>query len=733
MKTPAHSKPVTTAALSDIVSDVVLTESFESNKVAISEKLKSLSGDSQYTANELELLKSNESLIANLATFATADENVYLTARRVNTSTTSNPSEIKSTRFDVNLGGGFGGYRNNNANIMDSASNESFARSNQSEFVKSLLDYNISAAQQDEYNREFWRLRMIQANQNGVTYSIPKLGVYRQNRLSNTGSSNYYEGLGNVWDAVQDPEILEGDFIDMVPVCPTAAANPTRRGEFDIFKETDTSVLGVDVKTAPLLAKDAGNARAFNYISLSRTNIGGLEAAMEGIDTIAPGSSLAAVFFKTDIDVGGTPTETRLKVDTSGFPRAQYQDSSEGSAKESTLTFRDSEIKLPIATLAAYGGVAIDTFAIPELADANVVITMDVTSTLNNESGQLSAPSVNSVKVLRIVAPASGGGVTTYKADEAIGVAGVQTAMDLLKAIFTTTNYHSFMIKARATNHSHREEGLIVHKLNRNYNVYAMPRSPITIQTESTGRADVDPAPIKEAAEVARIRRNNDGVKEVLSFCDYLYRAIGSIVEEGSRPFIGMASDLIRPYYFKDTFNVYDNLTSVQSAQKVDDIAGALTTYLELQIHTAIRESHYQGTLGQMYPGEKPRVIIGTDPVTANYIIRRGDSRLFGDNVDVKVVTTDVKDHYNRVVMTLSRSNRGDGDFLSSGECVSAPDFVADINPAASGGAKMAHIRSHRINPAYTFVPVLPIVVDIQVDDLLKAATLAGVVNTTTP
>lgn len=714
----------------------------------ISEKIsKTLATSSNEMSNtDIEFIKGNSSVLSTLlghiamSTDKNSSENTIIMSRRIGAGTDSDPAVGKTGAgrqgtINVNMANGFNGFRDTTSTVLNSISAEGFARDYQDVFSKSFLDYNINAAQQDEYNREFWRLRMVEAGQNGVSYSIPKLTVFRQGRMKADGSGNFYDNMRNVWDAVQNPAILEGDYIDLVPVRPEAAG--AVQNMFASYGIKDVNLFGVDVQTAPMIAKDGSEVASFNFLEICRSNIAGVVAGFEGIDTIAPGAELTGLFFKhVTVVGGGNPDVVRVfKLNTQGFPRTSYQATREGSSQEAKLEFRDAEIKVRLNTIMDLDtSVLFPTMGGNGLDKAEVVVSVKVASTINLENGVIDAPNMTSARILRLLLPQSDGSTLSYNSSTiSTSTTAAQAAWATLTDLFTVDNYDAFEIKPRATNYSHREEGLIVHMVYRNYNMYVTPRSPLTIQSESSGTAQTKEPPIKEAYEIARIRRNNDGVTQMLGYAEYLRRSVGSIADfdaNGSRNITAMGSDLVRPYYMEDRFDVVEAYTSVQSSTKHLDVAGALTTYLEIQALKAIRDSHYTGTLQQLHPGEKVRMIIGTDPLTANYIIRRGDSRVFGEKIEVEVVTTDVQAHYGKILMTMARANRADGDLLSSGELVVAPDFVASINPTSDGGGKSAHYASHRIQPAYTFVPVLPILVDITVENLVQAITLASVIKT---
>lgn len=688
-----------------------------------------------FTAEEVkELTSSNSVALASvIAGYVSAESqgNGYSTYA---TSRTTGKTLIGESQSNINMSEGFRGFRDNSDSVAN-FSQESFAPTNIGNMRKEFFEFNMRSAQQDEYNKEFWRLRMVAPGEHGVTYVVPKLTVRRERRMSDDATQSIYDRQRNVWDAVQDPSILEGDYLSLSPVRVTTGANsgyyPTLT-----YGTRVVDVLGTQTTTGPLLAKGAdGNANYFNYLSLCRTGLAGAVAGMEGYDSIAPGAALSMLYFAS-----GNADANVFGIKTLGLHRSNFNQSSEGSSKEANLMFRDAEIRVKISSLMNVSTgtpVAVAAFTAAALAGAEAVFTISADAVLNLESGMLTAPTVTSVKLVRIVIPSnvSGAAPTIVKsgADATTAGADVVTAYNLLVASFSVSTYKAFEIATRATNNSHRENGLIIEDRKTKMNFYVLPRTPFSIQSEITGQAGTTSLPIATASEVVRIRRNNDGVLQMFELSDHYARVIGSVADfpaNGMRYPSALSSDLVYPYYMVDEFNVLDVYTNVQSANRDSDVSGALISYLKAIASIMIRDSHYGSTLSQKHPGEKPRVIIGTDPVTASYLVRSGDIRLFGDHIDVEVVSTDVKKHYGKIFMTLARKDRADGDFFSSGECIVAPDFVSTISPANDSSSRNAHFTTNKVQPAYVFVPILPILCDITILGLIDALSNPSVIQT---
>lgn len=655
-------------------------------------------------------------------------------------SRSSAPTAVsKNSNFvNVNMNEGFRGFRDVSETV-GSFSEESFAPSNIGKMRADMFSYNLRASVQDDYNRELWRLRMVSPGEKGVTYTVPKLTVRREQRVGVDYTTSIYDRQRNVWDAVQDPTILEGDFLSLYPVLP-ASGTATTYFPTNTYGRRNVDVLGTEVTTGPLLAKDAsGNAASVNFLALARTNIPGQITGIEGYDSISPGAALSKLYFAGNVTVGSTPTAMVFSINTLGMHRSSYNQAQEGSSKEATLDFSDTEIRIKLPTIKNITNntsVDVAAFTASGLEEAEVVLGINATSTLNLESGMLLAPVVTTVKVKKLVIPSNVIG-TPPKVITAVGQAsaGAQTlAWTSLNEMFVIDNYQSFELASRATNNSHRENGLIIEDRKTRMNYYVLPRTPLCIASEASGNSDVsETLPIATASELVRIRRNNDGVKQMFELSDHFSRVIGSVSEgsvNGMRYPSAVSSDIIAPYYYRDEFDVLGNYSNIQSANRDNDVSGALISYLKIIATDMVRNSHYTSTLKQQFPGEKPRVVLATDPTTASYLVRSGDVRLFGDFLDVVVVSTDVKAHYGRIMMSLARENRADGDLYSSGECVVAPDFISVITPATDGGSRGAYAKLSKVQPAYVFVPVLPVLCDITIVNLSEALAQSSVVKT---
>jgi hypothetical protein len=232
--------------------------------------------------------------------------------------------------------------------------------------------------------------------------------------------------------------------------------------------------------------------------------------------------------------------------------------------------------------------------------------------------------------------------------------------------------------------------------------------SPLSIPSplnEARGMADID-----LLVTAARLRNDNMAVTTLLRFTDGLSRwkfMADSIVADDLLPEVeGIARFLVRPWFRERDLDLRTLVVSLRSLERVQDIQAALANVLRSDIQDAILESNYRTALDAYtgYTGEKVCVLIGSDPKTASYILKDGDSRTLGDDIDfVKVSTVDQRIR-KQIFWTFTRKTEG-LDPLNCGTHFWIPELISHVNVSRDE----TQIREAMVQPRNRHVNHLPI------------------------
>ena len=189
----------------------------------------------------------------------------------------------------------------------------------------------------------------------------------------------------------------------------------------------------------------------------------------------------------------------------------------------------------------------------------------------------------------------------------------------------------------------------------------------------------------------------------------------------------GVGRHYVAPWYEAAVFDVRSRIAALQSTDVSDAIREALLIQLRDQVTRAYQQSRFQPALEMLsgYTQSRPKVIIGTDVVTANWLWEKGDLRTLGDAFEYKIVTTNDKRFYGRIQWAFQV---GDGGYspLNFGNMLWVPELVSDTNLTRNDGVANELTVQPR-NYHVVNCPVTGVIAVTGLHDYLKGKPSIGV------
>ena len=160
---------------------------------------------------------------------------------------------------------------------------------------------------------------------------------------------------------------------------------------------------------------------------------------------------------------------------------------------------------------------------------------------------------------------------------------------------------------------------------------------------------------------------------------------------------------------------------NTSSANRLQDVQAAIVNKIRFGIASAYTESRYQPALDSINgtAGERPKVVIGTDPTVASYIMVNGDPRILGLGFETQVVVTYDVRMRGKIAATFVRSNVSDIDILSFGNLAYIPELVTQAQLNFQGSTtNVTQVQNRNLHVVF-----LPILVWIEVEGLEQAVS----------
>lgn len=481
--------------------------------------------------------------------------------------------------------------------------------------------YNMQAARQDEFGEAFFPTVVVTPDQIGFRISIDLVTVIDDLRRQVSGALDNFNRR-NIIYAQRDASILKNDLTALVPV--HRVASSANFVDTSLLATRTVNVGGENITTSALAFN-----KKFSLLGLSQSDALVAAGLQDSTDAVDPAVTLDSLYLKVHGVVASVPTDEVIRLDTHGLPRATFNYSVQGAARQMTLNFETNSLRIGKATKQADGSASV---LLAPLVSAEYSVRLSVT--VNGSVDLQTSTTGLMVSEISVVSITTSAGVK-YGADDA--------AVAAIKALFNNAVMVGYDLGARRTNSNRRQRGQLLDTITYNQ-TYSVPLlSPVTVPRPLGQGDQTDPTDLAALITATRIRTSNAAVTELQRTAGILKQ----LVNDKDNAFdtvevLGTGRHLVTPVYAEDDLDFSTAIDSIASHKRAADIQAVLVNKIRDIAYNAYRDSGYKAAADALNGGNAPvpTVIIGTDPVLARYIQVEGDLRTLGGEFNVKIVST---------------------------------------------------------------------------------------------
>ena len=524
------------------------------------------------------------------------------------------------------------------------------------------LVFNVQAARQGEFAETFFPTLTIDPTECGLLIEIQKTMIHRgvRHALHDKDSQGYQRR--NILDAATDYTVLEDRSIEFVPYM---NEDGTRDDLFipAAMKAPENVVLGnYSVRTNPLLI--TGTKK--NLMRLSAHPGLVTSGVLDESDEFDGRFALNELYFLVKKTGEADSAGKLVRFKTVNLARASFNKTQEGDGRELSLEFRGASFALTADTVDAVAAAHVPALADLAAAGYKLQFTVTAHANVNIQTG-MEDFMASAVEVTGLV------NADNAKVDPTAGAGKA-----LVDAI--SIKPYAYNYKATRSNSNRRSKGLLVDSVTERERYKITLGSPITSR-KPIGRTDNSQA-LNDLITAARMRNDNLAITKLLNYSETLANVVAGITDPYQVVSIeGAGRHYIAPWFEVTPFDVQKNTAALQTTDAADALRAGILLQLRDQVTRAYQQSRFQPALEMLsgYTQSKPKVIIGTDIVTANWLWEKGDLRTLGDAFEYQIVTTNDKRFYGRIQWVFQVGNGGYSP-LNFGNMLWVPELVTDTN-----------------------------------------------------
>ena len=561
--------------------------------------------------------------------------------------------------------------------------------------------YNFLAGRQNEFGELFFPTVTVSNDNVGVAVSIRLVQVYDDFKRDVNGSLANYNKR-NIVRAMIDSTLLKNEMTRVVPVHRAQSA-----GNFVAAAAVAPAPVlleGESITTAPLAV-----GVELDLLGLSQTDALLANGLMDATDSLDPAIHLQNVYVKV---VNGADDDVlRFRVD--GLALSNFVASSQDNYKRQNLNFNTKSLMINKNTKAADGS-ALVALAGVVTGDLVVNIALDMTGYVNVELGNTQVFG-NQIKIVSIIDPTTGNALPLNAAP----------ASNIVAAFNATVI--GYDLKAYRTNLNRRQRGQLLDTTYYNQ-TWAVPlRSPLSVLRPVNADAQTDTSDLAGLVSATFARTSNEAVSTLLSTAGHLKEFVDNRVNGAVAPdLFGVARMLVEPTYIGETLDVQAVINSISSHEKNSDIQAVLVNKIRDIGYRLFRDSGFQAVVDSKAAGVEgnPVIMVGTDPMTARYLMVDGDQRMAGPDFEYKVVTSPDLRMQGKLVIALGYPTGGENRLnpMHFGNMLWSPEVTLVIPVSRSG----------QISKELTVQPRFRHIVNVPVMGMVEVSGIPGVVSTKT-
>ena len=549
------------------------------------------------------------------------------------------------------------------------------------------VTYNLEAGRQNEFGETFFPTVPVSNDNVGVAVSIRLVTVFEDFKRSTEGKLASFNRR-NVVRAMLDHTILKNEGTRVVPVFLPGNTNNNANFDTSAVAAYDKDLEGETIRTAPLKF----NHVIGDVIGLSSTQALIDSGLMNNGDTLDPAIQLDAIYLKLGDDV--------IKMRLNGLAKTGFIAAPEDDSRTQVLTFDTKTLNISELTKQYDGSDLVDLVEVK-----NQKLTMQLTAKISGDvsvsTGQLRVYALD-LQVLHVF---------NEDGESLPLTSGIGATLAALAK--KDTSFVGYDIKAYRSNLNRRQRGQLLDTTVYNQ-IWTVPlRSPITVPRPVNSTSQTDAADLAALIAATFVRTSNEAVTTLLNTAEQLgeYTAGKANVEGGIAPdMFGVARFLVKPTFIGLKIDVNAVINSISSHEKNKDISAVLISAIRDVAYRAYRDSGFQAMIetGAAGISGNPTIMVGTDPMTARYLIVDGDTRSFGPDFEFKVVTTPDERMQGQIAVAFGYPSQGENSLNPAhfGNMLWSPEMTLVLPMQRSGGVQKELVVSPRFRHIVN-VPVM--------------------------
>ena len=582
---------------------------------------------------------------------------------------------------------------------VDSIALEYFTEQALDKHLAASFVFNVQSARQNKFAETIMPTVVADPTDAGLLLEINKSMVHRAVRHAVRSKDSVPFSRRNILDAETDHTVLDDRSIDIVPYMLEDGENAENFLPESMIAPRNVVVGDYSVRTNPL----AFNGKKKNMLELSAHPKLVTSGVLDESDEINGRVELAKLYFTVNKKGAPASAAQLIVMNTANLPRSTFNKSQEGDGMSMELSFSGASFVLSGATTDQAGQ---DVTAFDELKSERYQLrfTVDVHNKLNLQTGLES--SMNSAVDFLEMSNEDGERIDHTKG----------AGKTILEAIEIEPVGYTY--KMTRDNSNRRTKGLLIDGVVERERHKIQLGSPITSR-KPIGREDKGQA-VERLITAARIRNSSQCVTKILNVTDVLREVVKSITKENEYdvlPIEGVGRHYVRPWFDEIRVDVGNLVSSVDSVNASANLSATIVGLIREQVVRAMQESRFQPALEMLsgYTMTKPKVIIATDIVIANWIDRESNRPTLGDQFEYEIVTTSDNRWIGRIQWFFNVTDGTNGiNPLNFGNHIWVPELITDTNLTRNEGTA----NEITVQPRNAHVVHCPITGVVHIDGL---------------
>ena len=548
--------------------------------------------------------------------------------------------------------------------------------------------YNMLSSRQDQFGETLFPTIICSPNEVGVTIAMKLFYVFNDFKRSANGTLANYNRK-NLVRAYADTQILKNELTRVVPVLRNGGSD-ANTDKFvpaaDVTPWTDPLGMGLEVLTAPLRVDTS-----IDLIGISQTNEllqSGIMGPTDALDTYLKLEKLyVALDDGTDRDV--------FVVNIGDLPQSVFTYATQGNSRRMTVNIDTDSVVLNKKTTQV--GTGADLKILTELKTNSIRAQLNISGNVSLDKG---ACSVNRGQLALVAMRDVAGQLVTG------------AAFDTLALKLSECQIIGYTLTAYRANSNLRQRGQLVDTQTEYRVIPVNYRSPVSILAPTARDSSEDTAAIQTLVTLTGVRVSNEAVfalkrvEAMLSGYEGVADASGTLPEMNA-----IGHYLVKPTFFAPpVIDLAGTMDSLKSHERLKDMRAALVEKIRYYANEMHRTSEYAAAMAVMTgnTGNKPTVIVATDPVIHNYLTADGDLRTLGESFEVVIVSTLAHEIKGKIYLTFGvfdQSRNTAINPLNSGNMLYTPELVLNLPITRDGQVS----KELTVTPRFSHIWNLPV------------------------